>query len=1584
MKFLFRYIVRICIVLLLVCEGAGLFAQVTPTCRVGSITPSSFTIAINTSPGTLTANPVNCSTTILAFSWYASTDGQNYSGVGGGRSYTPGPISVTTWYYYKATKLDGTSMNSPAITVSVSTLAAGSIAMPVSAVHYNQTPGVITGTDATGAQGTFSYQWESSYDGFSWTVINGAVSRDYTPGKLLRTISYRRKVTDENFSNYSNVVTITVYPEFAIGNIGSSQVVRYGNAGPVLQLSSVAGGDGVYSYQWFVSNDGSAWNPVGTAATYDPGTITTKRYFKLNVTSFGLTRTSNIVAISSAATVSSVPAPSVATGAEDAHLNWVIAKTFDDHGHVTGEHKTFYDLGGQLLQQQSKKLFRKDENTVLTHVFATQPVKDAYGNNALNSMGAPIDRGDFAYKADFIQDANNTPYSNKNFDKFNSGTVVSDKTNNPDPVGSQPGTLGWYYSTNNNWEPYVPNTSYPYLRSTALHDGSFAPKLQAGAGDVLHMGLGREASQYKMPASNELDFYIQVRNKFFANTEIGATPGSIINQAVQEVVRDVNGKEAIIIQDKNGKVLMTAKPGTELMYNNVISVQASGVRYFYLSQPTAVNIQGINWQLYNMGGDESSIPFSSGNNLPAGYYKLTAGNSPLLLRYQGGVSHIGYQFYNQLGQLVASIAPEGVKKLEGNGINNYTAKESIPFITLNYYDQAGRLIKTSSTNSGITKLVYATDGKLRFSQNAVQATSRRYSYILYDGYGRLIETGEYEPDVNGGIAFNPDLLAAVNPMRDILDKNEASGDLINGTKTDVAQSLYDVPDNSHGLTSYIQATAFLGGKVSMTRKYSRVINNTPSAADLVSSNWYSYTGDGNLEWGIQFIQGMGYKTSDFYYDNMGRLSKKIFQKDIAAETFVHYYEFDPATQQLWKVFTNTADVIATRQLQATYYYYLHGPLKRIELGGDLQGIDYTYTLEGQLKAINNSNKANDPGEDGNGNAVFSDAFGMVLDYFPGDYQNGRLSGIKAITGVDVSNFGTYGYNGSIKAMTWFSKKPAAFSSIPKIEDPATYVFQYDDDYQFTESTWGTDIGINAPGSFNATNFNKEIIKNPANGHPAYDANGNILYLQRTDGTGAVSDNFTYNYLPNTDKLLSVVHNASTAPETYAQYTYDQLGQLTGETNTFKGINSSKYIEYDMYGKVVAVYRDAAKLQSQLVVAYMYDENGARIVKKSYAAGQLSQITYYAGSVIFTQVVANGTPGAITAQEYEVEGAGGRLGTFYRQVPVYAYELTDHQGNVRAIIAKSASNALDVRMYTDYYPFGMAMRGNSQDYRYGYQGQYAEKDGETDWNAFELRMYDSRVARWLSVDPYDEFWTPYMGMANDPVNGVDPDGGSWWDWLKAHTYALFHGGEVHHEKNSEGMSFYNVVKGTSDGISLLKSYRDYDYVAKGSYKATVGVQLGWTVKTPVGELKIDGKLISYEIGSGEYDFIKNKYTAGQNTMINYQHNGINTEQSLGLELDINQKVLAYKYKKTFLTEPTYNGVKVVPNTMSYNIEQGVYQKIKLYPTKKSPTDPPIDYSMPSPSVKYGAVDDGKFFGLDIGTSMNAILGVEWKLKLGWYY
>ena len=62
---------------------------------------------------------------------------------------------------------------------------------------------------------------------------------------------------------------------------------------------------------------------------------------------------------------------------------------------------------------------------------------------------------------------------------------------------------------------------------------------------------------------------------------------------------------------------------------------------------------------------------------------------------------------------------------------------------------------------------------------------------------------------------------------------------------------------------------------------------------------------------------------------------------------------------------------------------------------------------------------------------------------------------------------------------------------------------------------------------------------------------------------------------------------------------------------------------------------------------------------------------------------------------------------------------------------------------DYFSFGMAMpnRNIEGNYPYAYQGQ--EKDPETGKEAFELRLWDSRIGKWTSVDPAGQYFSPYL-------------------------------------------------------------------------------------------------------------------------------------------------------------------------------------------------------------------------------------------------
>ena len=123
-----------------------------------------------------------------------------------------------------------------------------------------------------------------------------------------------------------------------------------------------------------------------------------------------------------------------------------------------------------------------------------------------------------------------------------------------------------------------------------------------------------------------------------------------------------------------------------------------------------------------------------------------------------------------------------------------------------------------------------------------------------------------------------------------------------------------------------------------------------------------------------------------------------------------------------------------------------------------------------------------------------------------------------------------------------------------------------------------------------------------------------------------------------------------------------------------------------------------------------------------------------------------------------------------------YELTNHLGNVMATIydrklpVQSTTNASvainyipDVASTTDYYAFVAELTGrsfNSKSARYGLWGQEKlnELEGEGDNYLTFFRLLDTRIGRWLEIDPKpDASESPYANSHNNGERYNDPAG-----------------------------------------------------------------------------------------------------------------------------------------------------------------------------------------------------------------------------------
>jgi RHS repeat-associated protein len=96
--------------------------------------------------------------------------------------------------------------------------------------------------------------------------------------------------------------------------------------------------------------------------------------------------------------------------------------------------------------------------------------------------------------------------------------------------------------------------------------------------------------------------------------------------------------------------------------------------------------------------------------------------------------------------------------------------------------------------------------------------------------------------------------------------------------------------------------------------------------------------------------------------------------------------------------------------------------------------------------------------------------------------------------------------------------------------------------------------------------------------------------------------------------------------------------------------------------------------------------------------------------------------------------------------------------------------------THYYPDGLIMAGisdkawNKLQNNYHYQGNEIQNQEWNDGSGleeddFNARFYDPQLGRWNTQDPAGQYASPYLGMGNNWMNGVDPNGTSFWSTLE---------------------------------------------------------------------------------------------------------------------------------------------------------------------------------------------------------------------------
>jgi RHS repeat-associated protein len=357
-----------------------------------------------------------------------------------------------------------------------------------------------------------------------------------------------------------------------------------------------------------------------------------------------------------------------------------------------------------------------------------------------------------------------------------------------------------------------------------------------------------------------------------------------------------------------------------------------------------------------------------------------------------------------------------------------------------------------------------------------------------------------------------------------------------------------------------------------------------------------------------------------------------------------------------------------------------------------------------------------------------------------------------------------------------------------------------------------------------------------NGSGQDDAGNLYLVSSPTTRYPLQMDNFTYNYYtasgttttPTTLNRLSSVSDAVTTDpytgdvsngQSTTNYVYNANGQLTADAQEY-----ISRIDWTVTGKVKnIVFNSTGHTAGKKDMKFIYDPMDRRVAKVVYQDEGHSAIAYtyytydasgnvmatYNRTIVTDRDVTNGFTDYINLAEHHLYGAS-RLGVenentllarrsytitgdpetgtnpsygtatqftaeyTYRKVSDKFYELSNHLGNVLAVVTDrkvelttTNTYTADVVSYNDYSPYGMLLQHRhgfetGGAYKYGFQGQ--EKDdemkGEGNSYNYEYRMDDPRIGRFFAIDPLSPkypFYSPYAFSGNRVIDCFELEG-----------------------------------------------------------------------------------------------------------------------------------------------------------------------------------------------------------------------------------
>jgi len=1207
----------------------------------GSIINFSQNINYNTTPALLNglaATGGSCGGS-YTYQWYTSTDNVNFTSISGatGVSYQPGALTTTTYYKRVVTCSGSTAFTTAQVTV-YPQLVSG-VASAAQSINYNTAPLGLSTTNPTGGNGTYAYQWYSSPDNTTWTLISGATGIGYNPPALTSSIYYRYVVTSNSANATSNAVNIIVYPQLQAGTLTpSTQTVNYGVLAGIT-LVGYSGGSGTYTSQWQKSADNSFSNPINISmgpnfsASYAEF-FTTSGYYRVIVSSNGVSAYSTIAFVQVYRLFGGVITPASITlaaantspgllsvlpasggicngnyvyqwqsGTDSIHFTNIAGATsiYYDPGSVSV--KTFYrrrvycgaDSAFTNICRVTIDGTVPDVNYVRERTMMKPGVTDTATANALSN---PVDVQQVTRYLDGL------------------GRPIEEVARQASPLQKDLVSLHAYDFFGREASVYLPYASSsndgaykinPFGEQSAFNSGMFPNEhFYYGQQVFESSALSRPQSDYT-PGTSWIESGRGVGKQYLFNASSDSVQNWTINSALGSLPQRVSSYAP-------GQLFKT------------ISTDESGAQIVEYKDPMGKVI---------LKKSQLSGAPSTGH---AGWLCT-------------------YYVYDTLQHLRFIIQPKAVDSIKGNWTMSQSMVNELCF---RYeYDAKGRTIVKKSPGAGEVDLVYDGRGRVIMTQDSNMRAQGEWMVDKYDSQNRLDSSGLWT-DANirayhENLAYNAVGYPSTTSNYEVLasmyydDYSWVGGSGL-GLSSTMATNI--TSNSNNFITSFGSSPTYAAAMV--PNYQTRGLPTGSKRKVMGSGSQYLYSVSFyDDRYRIIQTQDVNYTgavdTITTQYSFSGRILRTVQGHKKAGNTAQNHtvvtkLDYD-ASLRLKRVWKNIDNAAADQLIDSLQYDEL-GKLKAKYLGNGLDSILYDYNIRGWLTGINKSYLA----------GTASHYFGMELAYD------------KITSVVGTTSYAHAMYSGNVAGTIWKSMGDGVGRK---------YDYNYDTAYRLTAAYFLQNTsGVSWDSSY--MNFTVSNLK--------YDLNGNILSMNQSGfkvGGSSLIDQLVYTYQYN--KLISVSDGANDVnsklgdfhfnPTTKGtkDYNYNGNGDIASDNN--KAIDT---IVYNYLGMPQLVH-----MKGKGNIQYTYDADGVRIQKLTIdSMARHTTTTLYLNGFVYQQTDTITSPGGgVDTLQFLVHEEGRARWAFHNLLNgnikygwEYDFYEKDHLGNPRILLTQEKDTA----------------------------------------------------------------------------------------------------------------------------------------------------------------------------------------------------------------------------------------------------------------------------------------------------------------------